>query len=217
MTVDPAEAAGEVVFAGTTYYFCSGHCQKLFQIDPAKYLAAAGARQSSQQSAPVPHQQRTRDLQSKPAITGAYMTRRSWFGAALSRPVLFVALADMLSGQLLHGIASPRGLTWLQFLLSTPVVLWCGWPFFQCAWASLINRRPNMFTLGGMGIGTAFGYSLAATLVPDWFPAAFLGHGGAIGVYFEAAAVITTLVLLGQVLELRARSRTSEAIRALLV
>ena len=144
------------------------------------------------------------------------MTRRFWLGAALSIPVLLVAMSDMLPGQPLHQMFSPRQLIWFQFLLSTPVVLWCGWPFFQRAWTSLVNRSPNMFTLIGMGVGTAYGYSLVATLLPEWFPDSFRGHGGEVGVYFEAAAVITTLVLLGQVLELRARSKTSGAIRALL-
>ena len=144
------------------------------------------------------------------------MTRRFWIGAALSLPVFIVAMSDMVPGQPLHRMFSARALIWLQFLLSTPVVLWCGWPFFQRAWASVVNRSPNMFTLIGMGVGTAYGYSLVATLFPGWFPVSFGGHNGEVGVYFEAAAVITTLVLLGQVLELRARSKTSGAIRALL-
>jgi Cu+-exporting ATPase len=144
------------------------------------------------------------------------MTRRFWVGALLSIPVLVVAMADMLPGRPLHQMFSPHTLIWFQFLLSTPVVLWCGWPFFRRAWASLVNRSPNMFTLIGIGVGTAYSYSVVATLAPNIFPESFRGHGGEVGVYFEAAAVITTLVLLGQVLELRARSKTSGAIRALL-
>jgi Cu+-exporting ATPase len=116
----------------------------------------------------------------------------------------------------LHQVFSSRWLTWFQFALATPVVLWCGWPFFERAWASIVNRSLNMFTLIGIGVGTAYLYSVAAVLFPGAFPGSLRGHGGQIGVYFEAAAVITTLVLLGQVLELRARSRTSGAIKALL-
>ena len=294
MTVDPAQAAGKFDYGGATFYFCSVHCEKLFQTDPAKYLAAAKARQSSKSSVPSAHQHQAHYVASKPAVPGAIytcpmdpevrqqgagacpkcgmalepldlgaaltkteytcpmhpevvsdapgscpkcgmaleartvtltedknpemedMARRFWIGAVLALPVLLVAMSDMISGQPLHRIFSPRALIWFQLLLSTPVVLWCGWPFFQRAWASLVNRSPNMFTLVGMGVGTAYGYSLVATLVPSWFPASFRGHGGEVGVYFEAAAVITTLVLLGQVLELRARSKTSGAIRALL-
>ena len=294
MTVDPAQAAGKFDFAGETYFFCSVHCQKLFQSDPAKYLAAAKARQCAPPPAAAAHQAHTQHVEAKPDQSGAIytcpmdpevrqhgagacpkcgmalepldigaaltkteytcpmhpevvsdapgscpkcgmaleprtvalteeqnpelmdMTRRFWLGAALSIPVLLVAMSDMLPEQPLHQMFSPRQLIWFQFLLSTPVVLWCGWPFFQRAWTSLVNRSPNMFTLIGMGVGTAYGYSLVATLVPEWFPDSFRGHGGEVGVYFEAAAVITTLVLLGQVLELRARSKTSGAIRALL-
>ena len=144
------------------------------------------------------------------------MTRRFWVGAILSLPVLLAAMSDMLPGQPLHRFASPRSLVWFQFILSTPVVLWCGLPLFERAWASLANRSLNMFTLIGIGVGTAYLYSVVATFFPDIFPASFRGHGGEVGVYFEAAAVITTLALLGQVLELRARGKTSGAIRALL-
>ncbi|HMA79513.1 MAG TPA: copper-translocating P-type ATPase, partial [Candidatus Binatia bacterium] len=144
------------------------------------------------------------------------MTHRFWVGVALSVPVLLVAMSDMLPGQPLQRWFSSRSLIGFQFVLSTPVVLWCGWPFFQRAWASIVNRSLNMFTLIGIGVGTAYGYSVVATLAPNLFPDSFRSHGGEVGVYFEAAAVITTLVLLGQVLELRARSKTSGAIRALL-
>jgi Cu+-exporting ATPase len=144
------------------------------------------------------------------------MTRRFWVGVVLSIPVLLVAMSDMLPGQPLHQLLSSKFLIWFQFLLASPVVLWCGWPFIQRAWASILNRSPNMFTLIGIGVGTAYVYSVTATLLPDLFPDSFRGHSGEVGVYFEAAAVITTLVLLGQVLELRARSKTSGAIRALL-
>ena len=144
------------------------------------------------------------------------MTRRFWVGVVLSLPVAFLAMSEMIPGQPLQRSFSPRLLNWVQFLLATPVVLWGGWPFFQRGWTSIVNRSLNMFTLIAIGVGTAFVYSLAATLFPDVFPPSFRGHGGEVAVYFDAAAVITTLVLLGQVLELRARSKTSKAIKALL-
>ncbi len=144
------------------------------------------------------------------------MTRRFWVGVILSLPIAFLAMSEMIPGQPLQRSLSPRLLNWLQLLLATPVVLWGGWPFFQRGWTSIVNRSLNMFTLIAIGVGTAFVYSLAATLFPDAFPPSFRGHGGEVAVYFDAAAVITTLVLLGQVLELRARSKTSKAIKALL-
>ena len=144
------------------------------------------------------------------------MTRRFWSAVALSAPIFFFAMADMLPGRPLAGFIPPRLLNWFQLALATPVVLWGGWPFFQRGWASLVNRSLNMFTLIALGVGTAYLFSVAATVFPEIFPESFRGHGDEVGVYFDAAAVITTLVLLGQVLELRARSRTSSAIRALL-
>ncbi len=144
------------------------------------------------------------------------MTRRFWVSLALSVPVLLLAMGEMIPGNPLGRVASFHVRLWIQFLLSTPVVLWGGWPFFQRFWVSIVNRSPNMFTLIAMGVGAAYGYSIVATLAPGIFPATFRGEGGHPGVYFEAAAVITTLVLLGQVLELKARSQTSSAIKALL-
>ena len=141
------------------------------------------------------------------------MTRRFWWGAALSLPVLILAMAHLFPGAP-HWFDSDLS-RWLQFIFSTPVVFWSGWPFFQRAWRSILNRSPNMFTLIGMGTGTAYLYSAVVMLAPQIFPPTFAGHGK-IGVYFESAAVITLLVLLGQVLELRARHRTGSAIRALL-
>jgi P-type Cu+ transporter len=144
------------------------------------------------------------------------MKRRFWVSVALTLPVLFLAMSEMIPGQPIQHALSPRLLTFIQFALATPVVLWGGWPFFERGWASIVNRSPNMFTLIAIGTGAAWLYSVVATLLPDIFPASFRGHGGEVAVYFEAAAVITTLVLLGQVLELRARSRTSSAIKMLL-
>ena len=144
------------------------------------------------------------------------MTRRFWISAVLSAPLFLLALAEFLPAQPVHGWFSPHALNWFQLALATPVVLWGGWPFFQRGWVSIVNRSLNMFTLIAIGVGTAYVYSVAATLFPDAFPQSFRGQGGEVGVYFDAAAVITTLVLLGQVLELNARSKTSKAIKALL-
>jgi len=137
------------------------------------------------------------------------MTRRFWVSLALTTPLLVIAMASMLWEMPLHRILPGAVLPWLEFALATPVVLWGGWPFFQRFWTSLINRSPNMFTLIGMGTGVAYGYSVIATVMPGIFPASLRTMGGYPDVYFEAAAAITTLVLVGQVMELRARSRTS--------
>jgi len=143
------------------------------------------------------------------------MQRRLWVGVALSVPLLVISMGGMAAGSPLHNL--PAGwMEWLQLALATPVVLWGGWPFFQRGWTSLANRHLNMFTLIAMGTGTAYLFSVIATLMPSIFPASFLGHGGRPEVYFESAAIIVTLVLLGQVLELRARRQTSSAIKALL-
>src|SRR2546426_1654121 len=143
------------------------------------------------------------------------MTRRFWISLAVTVPLLGIAMADMLPGiPVQHAL--PGWLPWIELLLSTPVVLWGGWPFFQRGWTSIINRSTNMFTLIAMGTGVAYLFSLVATLFPQMFPASFRDMSGIPPVYFEAAAAIVTLVLLGQVLELRARSRTGSAIRALL-
>jgi Cu+-exporting ATPase len=141
------------------------------------------------------------------------MSRRFWVGVALGLPVFLIAMSDMLPGRPLHPYMG--ALNWLQLVLATPVVLWCGWPFFERAWMSVVNRSPNMFTLIGLGVGAAYVYSLAATVAPWIFPVGFRKAGG-VETYFDTAAVVTVLVLLGQVLELRARGRTSGAIRKLL-
>ena len=146
----------------------------------------------------------------------ADMTRRFWVGLALTVPVFVMAMGEMLPGTPIQRLLSPAVQAWAEMLLATPVVLWSGWPFFVRMWASFVNRSPNMFTLIGIGTGAAYGISVAATLVPAWFPPSFRGHHGQVDRYFEAASVITVLVLLGQVLELRARSKTNSAIRALL-
>lgn len=142
------------------------------------------------------------------------MQRRFWVAAALSVPILISAMGESLLG--LNAIASPRTRTFFEMILATPVVLWGGWPFFVRAWRSFGNRSLNMFTLIGLGVGVAYAYSVVAALFPGLFPPSFSDHSGRVSVYFEAATVIVTLVLLGQVLELRARSQTGAAIRALL-
>lgn len=144
------------------------------------------------------------------------MTRRFWQSVVLGSPILALMISDMLPGQPLQQLVSGKVLVWFQFLLATPVVLWIGRPLFERAWASIVNRHLNMFTLIGLGTGAAYLYSVAATFMPDLFPDSFRAHGGELAVYFEPAVVIIALVLLGQVLELRARSRTSSALKALL-
>jgi Cu+-exporting ATPase len=146
----------------------------------------------------------------------ADMTRRFWVALVLTLPVFVLEMGSHIPGLAMHDLVSPRISTWIQFALSTPVVLWAGWPFFERAWASVVHRSLNMFSLIALGTGAAYLYSLVATFAPGMFPAGFHGMGGTVAVYFEAAAVITVLVLLGQVLELRAREQTGGAIRALL-
>ncbi|MCI0488705.1 MAG: heavy metal translocating P-type ATPase [Blastocatellia bacterium] len=144
------------------------------------------------------------------------MTRRFWAGAVLTAPLLVIAMGDIIPGRPLESIASPGTLSWAELVLASPVVLWGGWPFFVRAWQSVINRSLNMFTLIGLGVAVAYVYSVVARLFPEIFPASFRKAAGEVPVYFEAAAVIVVLVLLGQVLELKARSRTGAAIKALL-
>jgi P-type Cu+ transporter len=144
------------------------------------------------------------------------MTRRFLVAGALTLPLVVIAMGDMLPGRPLERVFSPATMGWLELVLATPVVLWAGWPFFVRGWRSVVTWHLNMFTLIALGVGAAWAYSVVATLVPGIFPDSFRDHAGQVGVYFEAAAVIVTLVLLGQVLELRARSRTGAAIRALL-
>ena len=311
MTVDPARAAAQAVYAGKTYYFCCAGCADKFRAEPAKYLnmkapAATGSdaelvqfsRAGAAGVAPalaVSHESmRTSGRPAvKSAVANAYvcpmdpevredypgacpkcgmalepslpatpatrveytcpmhpqivrpgpgacpicgmaleprtviadepenpelvsMTRRFWASVALTIPVLVLGMSDVIPGQPLQHFFTMRAMAWIQLALATPVVLWGGWPFFERGWASVVNRSLNMFTLIALGTGTAFLYSVAAVLFPQLFPATFRGANDEMPVYFEAATAITTLVLLGQVLELRARSRTSAAIRSLL-
>ncbi len=231
MTVDPNNAAGSYEFEGKTYYFCSTHCLHRFRENapPAEVEAKPGQKYTC----PM-HPEIVRDGPGSCPICGMAlepvtisledeenpelvdMTRRFWVSLVLAIPVFAIGMSDLIPREPLQHRVSPAVLGWVQLLLATPVVLWCGWPFFVRAWQSIVNRSLNMFTLIGLGVAVAYVFSLVAVIAPQLFPASFRGHGGAVPVYFEAAAVITTLVLLGQVLELRARSQTGNAIRALL-
>src|SRR5450755_2204929 len=144
------------------------------------------------------------------------MTRRFWISLSLTVPTLLLMVSSLIPGDPLKHLLGSGSSLWLEFGLATSVVLWGGWPFFQRGWTSVVNRHLNMFTLIALGTGSAYLYSLIATLAPGIFPATFRGHGGRVEVYCETSAVIVTLVLLGQVLELRARKQTGSAIRALL-
>jgi Cu+-exporting ATPase len=157
---------------------------------------------------------RTVSLEEGPNHELIDMSRRFWVGAALSIPILILAMGDMV-GIPFHRLVEMQTLNWIQLALATPVVIWCGWPFFQRGWASILHLSPNMFTLIALGVGAAYAYSAAATALPERFPEGFRDNGS-VGTYFDTAAIVTVLVLLGQVLELRARSQTSGAIRRLL-
>jgi len=245
MLVDPATAEHSGEHAGQRYYFCGARCRERFLAEPATYLggrdhaartpdrAAAAAPPAGLWTCPM-HAEIVRPGPGSCAICGmalepmlpsaaaeenaelAAMTRRFWIGLALSLPLVFLSTVDGLVGRPLALMLSPRASTWLQLALSTPVVLWGGAPFFARAWTSLLTRRLNMFTLIATGTGVAYAYSLVAALLPGIFLQSFRGPDGEVGIYFEAAAVITTLVLLGQVLELKARAETSSAMRGLL-
>ena len=242
MTVVPPTVAGSVEHEGRTYHFCSGSCREKFRAEPARYLgarvvlepvalAAPAARaeyvcpmhpeivRSAPGSCPIcgmALEPRTASLEEPENPELVDMRRRFRVGLALTLPVFVLAMSDILPGNPFGHLFSPTAQAWVELLLAAPVVLWAGWPFFERMWASFVNRSPNMFTLIGIGTGTAFAYSVVATLFPSLVPASFRSHGDLPDRYFEAASVITVLVLLGQVLELRARSRTSGAIRALL-
>ncbi len=237
MTVDPQKTAHHATHAGHDHHFCSARCREKFVVDPEHYLspsvdriveAPAGSiwtcpmhpeiRQDHPGACPICGMALEPEMVTADAGPSAELTdmsRRFWVALALSLPVFVLEMGAHLFPAL-HHLVSMKLSIWMQFVLATPVVLWAGWPFFKRAWASLKTRNLNMFTLIAMGTGVAWGYSVIATLTPNIFPLAFRASDGSVAVYFEAAAVITTLVLLGQVLELRARERTSGAIKALL-
>ena len=237
MKVD-AESTYHMEHAGEQYYFCSQNCLDKFQADPAAYIKAAAAAPVVQ-SAPAAgnytcpmHPEIVRSEPGSCPICGMAleprnapsedhtelndMTRRFWVSAVLAFPVFVMAMVSDLAPQLMPDFVSMLMLQWLEFALATPVVVWGGWPIFQRGWASLVNWHLNMFTLISLGVGVAWTYSVVAMLLPGSFPPAMHTMGGLVPVYFEAAAVIMALVLLGQVMELRARSQTSAAIKLLL-
>jgi Cu+-exporting ATPase len=240
MDVEEEDSVGTVPHDGVTYYFCAESCLERFRDNPSEFLSGArgsapppatGDGEAVQYICPMDPEvvsdtpgacptcgmalePKIITLDSGPNPELIDMRRRFWWGAALAIPVFGLTMADMAGGGTLLMTARPL-VNWIGLAFSTPVVFWCGWPFFQRAWYSLANRSPNMFTLIGLGVGAAYVYSLVATVAPDVFPASMRMHG-AVDTYFDTAAVITVLVLLGQVLELRARDRTSSAIRQLL-
>ncbi len=236
MTVNPATSKHRFDYRGETYHFCSAGCRTKFAADPLAYLekdkrpkaaVPEGAiytcpmhpeiRQVGPGSCPIcgmALEPEVASLDAPPNPELADMTRRFWIGLVLALPAIALEMGGHLVGG--HGLIDPTLSNWIQFAFATPVVLWAGWPFFVRGWQSLLTRNLNMFTLIAVGTGVAYVYSVVGTIAPGIFPAAFRGHGGAVAVYFESAAVITVLVLLGQVLELRAREATSGAIKALL-
>jgi Cu+-exporting ATPase len=241
MSVDPATAAGKFPYAGKVFYFCNPSCLEKFKAAPQKFVGATAqarpspgrAEQAVEYTCPM-HPEVVANKPGPCPICGMAlepktlsavaeedselrdMSKRFWISAALSLPLLLLTMGEMLPANPIRGIVESPFFPWLQFLLATPVVLWGGWPFFERGWSSLRTGNLNMFTLIAMGTGAAYFYSVVAVLAPGIFPESVKGHHGFPALYFEAAAVIVTLVLLGQVLELRARRKTGGAIRALL-
>lgn len=243
MTVQPATAAGSFEYQGKTYHFCSTSCLNKFRQNPASYLLPPEQRPEQAVSVPVgatveyicpmdpevletsPGACRICGMALEPKVVSLVegpnpelddMSRRFWWSLGPALVVMILAMSEMIPGMPLHHQVGGTALNWAQLILATPVVLWGGAPFFQRGWASVVNWAPNMFTLIAIGTGAAYGFSAIATLIPALLPVSFHRSDGTVAVYFEAAAVITVLVLLGQVLELRARSQTSSAIKGLL-
>jgi len=242
MKVDPAKAAASVERQGVTLYFCSKGCAAKFHAAPEKYSPVKPVKASSRPAGKTepqgeytcPMHPEIRQMgpgscpkcgmalerrevtteESSPEL--ANMTRRFWISVALAVPMIALMISSFLSSMPMQHMFPAKVWAWIEFALATPAVLWCGLPFFVRGWQSVVNRSLNMFTLISLGAGTAYLYSAIVTLVPQIFPTSLQGAGGQIDVYFEPATVIVALVLLGQVLELRARSQTSGAIRALL-
>ncbi len=243
MTVQSSLAVGIYEFQGQTYYFCATSCLTKFQNDPTSYLTLPAQRHASILSLPskglaeylcpmdaevtethpgacricgMALEPKFISLEAEGNLELEEMVRRFWICLGPSLLVMFLAMSEMSPSGLLLSAFTGVSRHWMQWLLATPVVLWGGWSFFQRGWTSVLNRTPNMFTLIAIGIGAAYGYSTIATVAPGLFPSTFRLHDGSIAVYFEAAAMITVLVLLGQVFELKARRQTSTAIRLLL-
>ena len=242
MSVDPAATPHHAERRGHRYYFCGANCRDRFIAEPTRYAVPDEVQRQPATPAHVAGEtlwtcpMHPQIVRSEPGLcpicgmalepttpAGAEaenselrnMTQRFWVGLALSVPLLAMVMAAHVSRSFASLTAS-RPAVWLQLVLGSAAVLWCGWPFFQRGWASLVSRRLNMFSLIALGTGVAYAYSVVAALAPQIFPASFRGPHGEVPLYFEAAAVIVTLVLLGQVLELRARSATNSAIRDLL-
>jgi Cu+-exporting ATPase len=246
MQVEAAKAAGKLEHDGKSYFFCSRHCLDAFRKEPERYVGHAGhahhahhahaatkpAAAGAQYTCPM-HPEVLKDAPGDCPICGMALvpvgaaaadaddaelrdhTRRMWVGVVLSIPMVILAMSPMV------GIAEPFGLAprvrgWIEFLLGTPVVLWVGWPLLAKFWRSILGWRLNMYSLIGLGVGLAYLFSLVAILLPDIFPREFREHDGSVGTYFEAAGVIVTLVMVGEVMQLRAMGQTSQAIRQLL-
>ena len=237
MSVNRATARHFARHDGQGFYFCSAGCKEKFEFAPQQYLGdrrpPAAMPKGTQYTCPM-HPEIVRDKPGSCPICGMALepmgvptgeegpnpelvdfTRRFWVSAVLSVPLLAITMGPMLGVPLRDWIGE-RASIWIELALATPVVLWAAVPFFHRGYELILNRSPNMWTLISIGVGTAYLYSLVATLMPDVFPHELRGHGGSVQVYFEAAAVIVALVFLGQVLELKARERTGSAIRALL-
>ncbi len=243
MNVEIATAKHTLEHAGQIYYFCNPRCQTRFADDPPRYLeperkAAADAATAKTQTAGVKYtcpmdpeivqdgpgtcpkcgmalEPMVPSTEAGPSPELTDFIRRLSIGSVLTVPLAVLAMGGHV-GLPIHSWVAPRTGQLLELLLAAPVVLWCGWPFLQRGWQSIGNRSPNMWTLIGLGVGAAFLFSLVATLAPQLFPSELKGHGGVVGVYYEAAAVIIVLVLAGQVMELKARERTGDALRALM-
>ena len=240
MTISPADAVGTADYEGQTYYFCSKNCLEKFRAHPEKFVSGTRneappitpADLAAEYTCPMHPEVRQLGPGSCPICGMALepvnvtlddapnhelidMERRFKWSLILTAPILLLMIDEFIPGQPLHGLLPMGLLNWFEFALATPVVLWAGWPFFERGWASVVSRNLNMFTLIALGVAAAYGYSVVATIVPGVFPDSFR-MGGEVAVYFEPAAVIVALVLLGQVLELRARSNTSAAIKSLL-
>jgi P-type Cu+ transporter len=240
MVIEDKDAVATSLYKGKTYYFCAEKCKEAFDKDEEGYISGKKLPESLAILGTGPvytcpmHPEVLKDTPDSCPFCGMAleprtvmiegeenpelldMKRRFMISACFAFPVVFIAMHHMIPGFSLDRLINHHVQRWTEFLLTSPVVLWCGWPFFVRGWQSIINRSPNMFTLIGLGVIVAYGYSVIATLSPGIFPESFKGEGGTVGVYFEAAAVIVTLVLLGQVLELKARGQTGAAIRALL-
>ena len=242
MTVDPAHAAASAEYDGKTYYFCAVSCAEKFRADPQRYLSDQPAHEVMPPPSVPPGgkveyicpmdpevlsdhpgacsvcgmalEPRIVSAEDRPSDDEESLLRRFYVSLALTVPLLILAMGPMMPGW--PWPHASRLLLFVQFALATPVVLWCGWMFFERAWVSVMQRSPNMFTLIALGVGAAYLYSTAATFVPEIFPAGFRDAAGIVDAYFESAAAITVLVLLGQVLEARARRKTSSALRSLL-